>query len=159
MLRGRKRKPLDTFVCVAAARNLSAWNVRRRLRLGIGRTSTRTRLFRALVRNRSSFGSVRNGIADGALRIGCGLSGLYTWRKELLTTAVAGFVPVQVEPEARGALLAGGAPVSTAAASAPPARSISGRIEIEFPHGVRVRVDGGVDEAVLRGVLAVLDGR
>jgi hypothetical protein len=71
----RKRKPLDTFVCVAAARNLSAWNVRRRLRLGIGRTSTRTRLFRALVRNRSSFGSVRNGIADGALRIGCGLSG------------------------------------------------------------------------------------
>ena len=98
-------------------------------------------------------------IAAVASRHGIGTGLLYTWRKELLTTAVAGFVPVQVEPEARGALLAGGAPVSTAAASAPPARSISGRIEIEFPHGVRVRVDGGVDEAVLRGVLAALDGR
>lgn len=33
------------------------------------------------------------------------------------------------------------------------------RIEVEFPNGVRVRVDGGVDEAALRGVLAVLDER
>ncbi len=98
-------------------------------------------------------------IAAVASRHGIGTGLLYTWRKELLATAVAGFLPVQVESETRAAVLAGGGPVSTAAATAPPARSLPGRIEIEFPHGVRVRVDGGVDETVLRGVLAVLDGR
>jgi len=98
-------------------------------------------------------------IAAVASRHGIGTGLLYTWRKQLLTTAVAGFVPVQVPPESRAAI-AGETPVSTASpAAATRSRSAAGRIEIEFPHGVRVRVDGGVDEAVLRGVLAVLDGR
>ena len=35
-------------------------------------------------------------------------------------------------------------------------KSASGRIEIEFPDGIRVRVDGAVDETVLRGVLTTL---
>jgi len=34
----------------------------------------------------------------------------------------------------------------------------SGRIEIEFPNGIRVRVDGAADESVLRGVLSTLGG-
>ena len=46
--------------------------------------------------------------------------------------------------------------VEEAAARARPA---PGRIEIEFPHGIRVRLDGAVDEAVLRSVLFVLNAR
>src|ERR1700730_14446020 len=38
-------------------------------------------------------------ISAVARRHGIGTGLLYTWRKELLTTAVTGFVPVQVEPE------------------------------------------------------------
>jgi transposase len=88
--------------------------------------------------------------------IGTGL--LYTWRKELLTAAVTGFVPVKVEPEPDPAVSPSGlaAAMKTAVMRT---RSAGGRIEIEFPHGVRVRVDGEIDEAALRCVLAVLDNR
>jgi transposase-like protein len=55
-------------------------------------------------------------LAEVARRHGIGTGLLYTWRREMLATAMAG-----------------------------------------FPNGVRVRVDGGVDEATLRGVLAALD--
>jgi transposase len=97
-------------------------------------------------------------IAAVARRHGIGTGLLYTWRKELLTTAVASFVPVQVQPEPDTAIPARG-PTTAALTAAARTRPASGRIEIEFPHGVRVRVDGGVDETVLRGVLAALDGR
>jgi transposase len=67
-------------------------------------------------------------IATVASRHGIGTGLLYTWRKELLTTAVAGFVPVQVEPEARGALLAR-----------------NGEVE-EHPEFERIRRRSGVNE-------------
>jgi len=97
-------------------------------------------------------------IAEVARRHGIGTGLLYTWRKEMLSTAMAGLVPVQVQA---GAARDTPAPVS-APTSPPPAsparlKSASGRIEVEFPNGVRIRVDGGVDETVLRGVLAALD--
>lgn len=98
-------------------------------------------------------------IAAVARRHGIGTGLLYTWRKELLATAVTGFVPVQVQPGSDTAIPARGPTVAALAAAAGRTRVGSGRIEIEFPHGVRVRVDGGVDETVLRGVLAALDGR
>jgi transposase len=81
--------------------------------------------------------------------IGTGL--LYTWRKELLATAMAGFIPVRVQPpqpdDAEAAL------ITTAATPA----QAPGRIEIEFPHGIRVRLEGAVDKATLRSVLAALE--
>jgi transposase len=98
-------------------------------------------------------------IAEIARRHGIGTGLLYTWRKEMLATAMAGMVPVQVRAEP-----ANDTPpceAVTALPAAPPARSkpTAGRIEIEFPGGVRVRVEGGVDEALLRSVLAVLGER
>ena len=80
-----------------------------------------------------------------------------TWRREMLATAMAGFAPVQVAAELEGP--ASGDARRVAAPGTPGRRMMPpvGRIEVEFPNGVRVRVDGGVDEAALRGVLAALD--
>ncbi|WP_159014482.1 IS66-like element accessory protein TnpA [Acidisoma sp. S159] len=93
-------------------------------------------------------------IAAVARRHGVGTGLLYTWRKEMLSTAMAGFAPVQVQR---------GIPPEAAAAPPIPGASVrlkpsSGRIEIEFPNGIRVRVDGAADESVLRGVLSTLGG-
>ena len=98
-------------------------------------------------------------ISAVARRHGIGTGLLYTWRKELLTTAVTGFVPVQVQPEPDTIVPVCGPAAAAMNAAAVRTRSAPGRIEIEFPHGVRVRLDGGVDETVLRCVLAALDGR
>jgi transposase len=94
-------------------------------------------------------------IADVARRHGIGTGLLYTWRKAMLASAVSGFARVEVQPapEVEDRSPAKAKPLVSG--RKPP----SGRIEIEFPTGVRVRVDGGVDDTVLRGVLAALDDR
>jgi transposase len=94
-------------------------------------------------------------IADVARRHGIGTGLLYTWRKAMLASAVSGFAPVEVQP----ALEVESRPPATPKTAGPGRRPSSGRIEIEFPSGLRVRVDGGVDDTVLRGVLAALDDR
>ena len=75
-------------------------------------------------------GAVISAVAD---RHGIGTGLLYTWRKELLTTAVSGFVPVEVST-APAAIT----PAYHPEAPATPipqkqARQATGRIEIEFP--------------------------
>ena len=97
-------------------------------------------------------------IAEVARRHGIGTGLLYTWRRAMLASAVSGFVPAQVQPaletptEADNRPAAGAKPVT-------PRMTAAGRIEVEFPNGVRVRVDGSVDAALLRNVLTALDGR
>ncbi len=93
--------------------------------------------------------------ADVARRHGIGTGLLYTWRKAMLASMVSGFAPVEVQP----ALEADSPPPAPPKTPTPGRKPPSGRIEIEFPNGVRVRVDGEVDDAVLRGVLATLDDR
>ena len=66
---------------------------------------------------------------------------------------MAGLVPVQVKADAAPREAPAPVPVPAAAVRL---KSASGRIEIEFPDGIRVRVDGAVDETVLRGVLTTL---
>ena len=97
-------------------------------------------------------------IAEVARRHGIGTGLLYTWRKEMLTTAMAGLVPVQVQPSVTSERPAPIPAQDTSAVPVARLKSATGRIEVEFPNGVRVRIDGGVDEAALRGVLAALDG-
>jgi len=95
-------------------------------------------------------------IAAVARRHGVGTGLLYTWRKDMLSTAMAGFVPVEVKPDVSVEV-----PTPVARATPPvPAKQKAafGRIEIEFPGGIRVRVEGAADEAVLRGVLSTLNG-
>jgi len=91
----------------------------------------------------------RHGISNGLL---------YTWRKQMLTTAMAGFVPVQVAPEAPAPMLAAPAepPVEPPQA---PGTVLGGVIEVQWSSGVRVRVGSGVDVKLLRSVLAELSSR
>jgi transposase len=86
----------------------------------------------------------RHGISTGLL---------FTWRKQMLATAMAGFVPVEINPEVERPLLSGAVPEG----SVP--RSLEGLIEIDLPGGVHVRVGRGADLALLRGVLATLEAR
>jgi transposase len=96
---------------------------------------------------------IRETLAPGAVakvvaeRHGIGTGLLFTWRREMLATAMSGLVPVEVVPET---------PRVEAAVLAPEAPGV---IEIAFPAGATVRVSGDVDAAVLRGVLAELGGR
>ena len=89
----------------------------------------------------------RHGISSGLL---------YTWRKQMLSTAMAGFVPVHVASET---------PILTTLAEPPselaqvPDPVLSGVIEIQWPDGVRLRVGSGADVKVLRSVLAELGHR
>jgi transposase len=96
-------------------------------------------------------------IAEVARRHGIGTGLLYTWRKEMLTTAMAGLVPVHVQAGEPNVMPT---PMSKPASRNPTTRLTgpAGRIEVEFPNGIRVRIDGGADEAVLRSVLTALGG-
>ncbi len=91
-------------------------------------------------------GAVAKAVAE---RHGIGTGLLFTWRREMLATAMSGLVPVEIGAE-------------TPRAEAPvPARTTgtTGVIDVAFPSGATVRVSGCVDMAVLRSVLAELGGR
>ncbi len=85
----------------------------------------------------------RHGISTGLL---------FTWRKEMLATAMSGFVPVEVVPEVPK--LEASLPVR-----GPAPAEVPGTIEVTFPSRATVRVSGHVDAALLRAVLAELGGR
>jgi transposase len=85
----------------------------------------------------------RHGISTGQL---------YTWRKQMLATAMSGFAPVAVVPDAPQ--LSAPAPPPE-----PPPPDAPATIEIVLPSGASIRVTGGADAAVLRMVLAELGGR
>lgn len=103
-----------------------------------------------IVRETLEPGAIAKAVAD---RHGISTGLLFTWRKELLATAMSGFVPVQVVPEA---------PRLEAPASASAAERVveaPGTIEAVFPSGATVRVSGQVDAALLRDVLSELGKR
>jgi transposase len=78
-------------------------------------------------------------VADVARRHGIGTGQLYTWRKQLLKGAMAGFVPVELTR------------------SEVPTRSVDmGRIEIGRHGGFTVSIDKLVDRAALKLVLEVV---
>ena len=100
---------------------------------------------------------VRETLAPGAVakvvaeRHGIGTGLLFTWRREMLATAISGLVPVDVVPEL---------PRLETAVSAPTtATEMPGVIEVSFPTGTTLRVSGSIDMAVLRNVLAELGKR
>ena len=109
--------------------------------------STEERL--RIVRETLEPGVIVQAVAD---RHGVSTGQLYTWRKQMLATAMAGFVPVEVVPEATQvpSPMLTEAPISTAA---------PGMIEITLPSGASIRISGGADAATLRLVLAELGGR
>lgn len=101
-----------------------------------------------IVRETLEPGAVAKAVAE---RHGIGTGLLFTWRREMLATAMSGFAPVEVVAEAPRVEVPAPARETTAEAS--------GVVEVAFPSGATVRVSGRVDPAVLRGVLAELGGR
>jgi len=98
-----------------------------------------------------------------ARRYGISTGLLYTWRKQALAGALAGFLPVRIMPEEASALPAprpeDGVPVPMPHSEpAQPGRPV-GLIEIELPSGVRLRVGTDVDGTALGQVLAALRDR
>ena len=108
-----------------------------------------------VVRETLESGAVTKVVAE---RHGISTGLLYTWRKQMLTTAMAGFVPVQVAPEAPAPMLAAPAESPVEPAQAPDVVP-SGVIVVHWSSGVRVRVSSGVDVKLLRSVLAELSSR
>ncbi len=116
----------------------------------------------AIVRETLASGSVAQVVAD---RHGIGTGLIYTWRKQMLRTAMAGFATVEIKPEAAIALPSTDAtapetPTQSLPAAAQAAVGSSNRvvgvIEVELPSGVRLRVGSDVDGTVLQRVLAAL---
>jgi transposase len=93
-------------------------------------------------------GAVAKAVAE---RHGIGTGLLFTWRREMLATAMSGLVPVEVVAETPRVVAAVSAPATTT--------ETSGVIEVAFPSGTTLRVSGCVDMAVLRSMLAELGSR
>jgi transposase len=104
-----------------------------------------------------------------AQRHGIAKSLLYNWRSASKAAALAargaapgsaGFIQLGVVTDRSdagpGLRLAAG--TADARGVAPALAERAGAMEIDLPHGVRVRVDGGVDEMALRRVLSALRG-
>ena len=102
-----------------------------------------------IVRETLEPGAVVQAVAD---RHGVSTGQPYTWRKQMLATAVAGFAPVEVVPDPPRQ----GLPAPPAA---PATAETAGSMEIVPPTGASVRVRGAVDPATLRMVLTELGGR
>ena len=104
-----------------------------------------------------------------AQRHGISKSLLYNWRSASKAAALAargaspgsaGFIQLGVVADRsyEGPALRMAAGAAYPRGAAPALAERAGVIEIDLPEGVRVRVDGGVDEMALRRVLAALRG-
>ncbi|WP_343898396.1 IS66-like element accessory protein TnpA, partial [Craurococcus roseus] len=102
-----------------------------------------------IVRETPEPGAVSKAVAE---RHGISTGLLFTWRKQMLATAMSGFAPVEMASEPPRL-----EPPSPAAVLAAP--EAPGMLEIGFPSGATVRVSGRVDPGMLRVVLAGLGGR
>ena len=105
-----------------------------------------------IVREAIEPGAVAKAVAE---RHGIGTGLLYTWRREMLTAALSGLMPVEVVPETPR--IEAPAPAPTPAKETAP--EVPGTVEVTLPSGATVRVSGPADAAVLRGVPAELGGR
>ena len=108
----------------------------------------------AIVRETLASGAVAQVVAD---RHGISTGLIYTWRKQMLKAAMAGFAVVEIKPDTPMAL-----PGPQASSPEPPPMMVEapsaspGVIEVELSGGVRLRVGSDVDGAALQRVLAAL---
>jgi transposase len=108
----------------------------------------------AIVRETLASGAVAQVVAD---QHGISTGLIYTWRKQMLKAAMAGFAVVEIKPDTPMAL-----PTRQASSPEPLAMMVegpsasSGVIEVELSSGVRLRVGSDVDGAALQRVLAAL---
>jgi transposase len=75
----------------------------------------------------------------------------YTWRKQLRSGELTGFVPVSVMPEPPSP-----SPVPTRDAPPSALATAPGLVEVELPGGVKLRISGEVEAVALRRILSAL---
>ena len=116
----------------------------------------------AIVRETLVAGSTAQVVAD---RHGIGTGLIYTWRKQMLRAAMAGFAAVEIKPDVAAALPGPAQDAAAPALLSPPcARAVAsspavpGGIEVELQSGVRLRFGSDVDGAALQRVLSALAG-
>lgn len=80
---------------------------------------------------------------------------LYTWRRQFRTGELTGFAPVLVAP-AVDELPAATAPIDPVRLGGGADRPVDGLIEVELRSGIKLRITGAVDAALLRQVLSAL---
>jgi transposase len=80
---------------------------------------------------------------------------LYTWRRQFRTGELMGFALVMVAPPV-GEVAAACAPCDPELTLSDADRAAGGTIEVELRSGVKLRITGAVDAAVLRQVLSAL---
>jgi transposase len=105
----------------------------------------RRRRWRAAEKQQLVAASLEPGASVSAIAREAGIhpSQLYGWRRQLRTQQGIGFAPVRIAAEVAAADLAGG-----------------GAIEIEFATGVRMRITGAVEAAMVTAAVAALaEGR
>ena len=114
----------------------------------------------AIVRETLAAGSTAQRVAD---RHGIGTGLIYTWRKQMLRAAMAGFAAVEIRPDVPAALAGPvqdteACPLSSPLPSPAVASSsaMAGAIEVELPSGVRLRFGSDVDGSALQRILAAL---
>lgn len=114
----------------------------------------------AIVRETLVTGSTAQAVAD---RHGIGTGLIYTWRKQMLRAAMAGFAAVEIKPDVAAGLPGpaqdGVAPALLLPPCAPAVTSspaVPGRIEVELRSGVRLRFGSDVDGAALQRILSAL---
>jgi transposase len=118
------------------------------------RWSSATKL--AIVRETSAAGATAQRVAD---RHGIGTGLIYTWRKQMLRAAMAGFVAVEIKSDA--AVARSNPAINTGAPPPPPSspaslNTVPGGIEVELLSGVRLRFGSDVDGPALQRILAAL---
>jgi transposase len=113
-----------------------------------------------IVRETLTSGVAAKAVAD---RHGISTGLLYTWRKQMLATAMAGFMPVEVVSEPTAPRVPSSAPTAASASGGGLAEAGSAKLdavlEVDLSSGTRVRVGNGADAKLLRSVFAALDGR
>jgi transposase len=80
---------------------------------------------------------------------------LYTWRRQFRTGELTGFAPVLVAPPV-DELPAAMAPIDPVRPGGDVDRRADGLIEVELRSGIKLRLTGAVDAALLRQVLSAL---
>jgi transposase len=86
---------------------------------------------------------------------------LYTWRKQALAGLLEGFTPVRIAPDAGSAVVPADDAQNKAVAAATHSETACARglIEVVWPNGIVVRVDGDVDARALHSVITALEAR
>jgi len=80
---------------------------------------------------------------------------LYTWRRQFRTGELTGFAPVMVA-RPMSEVPASAAPLDPVPPDGAVDRAADGVIEVELPSGIKLRLTGAVDAAMLRQVLSAL---